>query len=157
MHYLTEVIIAIIMVNMSNKNTPKTPKNKANGSRVNPSKYNKLSSEKIAKFAIDYQRYGKGSKAVNVAFDNAYSPEVASVKANRMLKNANVKHAIDYVQKQIDNGAVIAVDKVIELAESDNEQVALNSSKYLINQAIGTPVTRSENKNVNINIDSVLQ
>lgn len=121
--------------------------------------YNRVSTDKIAKFAQAYSKHGNGSKAVKYAYPELTESTdgVLATKASRMLKNEDVKLALAYIDNRIKQGALQAVDKVIEHIESDNDKTSLKASTYLIDHAIGKSVQRTESKAVNINIESVLE
>ena len=122
-------------------------------------KYTKTSKEKIAKFSSAYSKHGNGIKAIKYAYpelDDSTDATLAT-KASRMLNNDDVKLALAYIDNRIKQGALQAVDKVIEHVNSTDAKTSMKASTYLIDHAIGKSVQRTESKQVRVNIESVLE
>lgn len=117
---------------------------------VKPSKYRKSSSEAKRKFAEAYSRTDNGVKSVDIAYpDNNYTYGSKATIANRLLKNVEVVNHIEYQKNKLERIASQAVDKIEEHVESDDSNVSLNASKFVIEQVHGKAVQKSSSVNFN--------
>ena len=103
------------------------------------------------KFSEVYAKTDNGIKSVDMAFPELRdsSPQYKSLKANRMLKNDLVINHIEYQKNKLERIASQAVDRIEEHVESDDSNVSLNASKFVIEQVHGKAVQKSSSVNFN--------
>lgn len=77
----------------------------------------------------------------------------AAVKANRMLKRSDVQERI---QKKLETMYNPALKTIKSAINSDNEQIAVNTSFRVIEHLRGTPVKRNLNVTATANIEDAL-
>jgi hypothetical protein len=71
----------------------------------------------------------------------------AKVNASKTLTNPNVQI---YLNKHIDK----ARNRIVQLIDSDKENISLQASESVLDRALGKPVQQTQN--INLNIDSAL-
>lgn len=126
---------------------------------INRRKTNRKSELTPAKraFAIEYAKTDNGTQSVLKAFSgNNYSPEVAAVKANQLLRNPNVMNHIEYQKNKLEQLASKAVTRLDDLIQSDNEQVATTNIWNTIHQVQGKPLTKSINLTATTSVEDML-
>lgn len=102
------------------------------------------------RFSEIYAKTNNGTKAVLEAFEgNNYTVASAGVKATRLLKNDSIVNHIEYQKNKLERIASQAVDKIEEHVESDDNNVSLNASKFVIEQVHGKAVQKSSSVNFN--------
>lgn len=119
-------------------------------------KQKQISKEKLAKFVADYAVNGHATNAALKAENGQISLVAATHKGHRWLKRPDVQAALSYVNKRLAEGSTVAVDRIVSLVGDENPRVALDASKYLVDQAHGKALQRTETQTVNLNIDTVL-
>jgi phage terminase small subunit len=83
------------------------------------------------------------TKAVRATYNpTTYDTERALASQN--LSNPQIQI---YLEKHVDK----AKDKVIQLIDSDKEEIALRASDSILNRALGMPTQRTENTSVSLN------
>ena len=102
-------------------------------------------------FSEVYAKTDNGAKAVRAAYPELANSSVQSVstKAGRLLKNAEVVNHIEYQRNKLEQLATRAVNKVEDLIESDNEQIATTNTWKVIEQVHGKAMQKSSNVNFN--------
>ena len=100
-------------------------------------------------FSEVYARTDNATKAIEVAYPNQYSKEVARVKGHRLLTNDNVINHIEYQKNKLEKLATKAVKKVEQLIDSDNEQIATANVWKTIEQVQGKATIKSTSVNYN--------
>lgn len=108
------------------------------------------------RFAYEYARTDNGTQSVLKAFDNNYTPEVAKVKASRLLTNDNVMTEIEYQKNKLEKLATKAVNRLDSLINSDDEKVATQNIWNTIHQVQGKPLTKQVNLNAEISVEDLL-
>lgn len=103
------------------------------------------------KFSEVYAKTDNGAQAVREAYPELANSSVQSVstKAGRLLKNAEVINHIEYQKNKLERIASQAVDRIEEHVESDDNNVSLNASKFVIEQVHGKAVQKSSSVNFN--------
>lgn len=132
---------------------------KATNNAKTPIKRNRKSDLTPAKkaFAIEYAKTDNGTQSVTKAFkDNNYTPEVAAVKANRLLRNDNVLNEIEHQKNKLEKLATKAVNRLDSLINSDDEKVATQNIWNTIHQVQGKPLTKQVNLNADVSIELLL-
>lgn len=108
-------------------------------------------------FAIEYAKTDNGTQSVIKAFSgNTYSPEVAKVKATRLLTNDNVLNEIEYQKNKLEKLASKAVNRLDSLIQSDNETIATTNIWNTIHQVQGKPLAKNLNMNVSVSVEDML-
>jgi len=108
------------------------------------------------RFAIEYAKTDNATQSILTAYkDNSYSPAVARVKGSRLLANDNISNEIAIQKAKLENLANKAIVKIDELLDSDNEKIASSNAQFVINKVHPT-ITKTENTNLNINIEQLL-
>lgn len=103
------------------------------------------------KFSEVYAKTNNGSQAITEAFPELKnsSPQYKSLKAQRMLKNDVIINHVEYQKNKLERIASQAVDKIEDHIESDDSNVSLNASKFVIEQVHGKAVQKSSSVNFN--------
>ena len=123
---------------------------KTKNGMVKPTKYRKSSSEAKKKFAEAYSKTDNGVKSVDIAYpDNNYTYGSKATIANRLLKNVEVVNHIEYQRSKLERIASHAVDRIEDHVESDDDNISLNASKFVIEQVHGKAMQKSSNVNFN--------
>lgn len=76
-------------------------------------------------------------------------------RAYKIAKKANISN-VEYVDKKLEQIAVQAVQRVQELVSSGDESIATRNSHFVIDHVRGKALQRTENKNLNISIEDIL-
>lgn len=75
-------------------------------------------------------------------------PTTARVEASKLLAKPNVQLYLDrHISK--------ARNKIVQLIDSEKENIALQASEAILDRALGKPVNKTES--INLNIDTALQ
>lgn len=116
-------------------------------------KYRKITPATVAKFKADVLLHGNGTRAVQMDDDEYLAPEQ---RAHRILTIDKQSATPDIIENALQQIAVDAVQVLSNSVNSTDEAIALNATKYTIDHLRGKAVQRSESKNLNISIESVL-
>jgi phage terminase small subunit len=109
------------------------------------------------KFAEVYAKTDNATKAVQTAFkENNYSPEVARVKGSRLLTNDNVSNEIEAQKLKMEKIANKAVERIAQLTESDNEQIATTNAWKVYEQVHGKALSRNVSLTATTSIEDAL-
>lgn len=82
-----------------------------------------------------------------------YSIQQRGYKINKKSQGVN---ALDYIDKKMDEIGIIAINRVKELTQSDNESIATKNSHFVIDHIRGKAVQKTDNRNLNISIETIL-
>lgn len=115
--------------------------------------YRRVTPQVIAKFKALEATQGNGSEAVRIL-----EPDTKSVgtRAHTINKKANNAEVTTYIDNQLATIAQPSINRLKELVESDNEQVATKNVHYVIDHLRGKAISRSINRSEVINIDTVI-
>lgn len=116
-------------------------------------RYRKIDEATIAKFLATKAVEGNGSAAVRTLEPDAKDPGRRAVLIAEKSKELT---GAPYIEREFSELAVAAVDRIKELVESTDEHVASKNAHFVVDHVRGKAIQRSENKNVNLNIQSVL-
>lgn len=116
--------------------------------------YRRIDKLTIAKHHAAVAATGSGSAAVRT-MTPGYSNE--GDRAYHIQKKAEAMPTDEYMQNSIEQIAAEAVQVLGELVHSADEAIATRNVHYAIDQQRGRSVQRTENKNVNISIETVLK
>lgn len=107
------------------------------------------------KFAQVYAMTDNASEAVRQAFPEYAkntSQSAIGFKGHDLLKNPNIINHIEYQRDKLEKLATDAVNRVGELIQSDNEQVATANAWKTIEQVQGKAVQRLETKSQHVTL-----
>lgn len=116
--------------------------------------YRKVTPELIADFVAERIRVGNGTKAIRKLEPDQKDP---ARRAWLLSMKANELKAGEYIESRLEQIGLDAVERLGELVNSHDEQVAQRSTHFAIEHQVGKAVQRSETKAVNYNIEAVLQ
>ncbi len=116
--------------------------------------YRRITKDVISRFKAQELIEGNGSAAIEVL-----EPEHKNKgdKAWRIQRLSEKEVGVDYVPKAIQQISVRAIKRVGEIVDSTDEHIAFKASAFIVDHAIGKATQRTENTNLNINIESVLR
>lgn len=123
-------------------------------SKSQPRTYRKISPRTVAIFNAEEIAAGNGSAAVRNMESTRLSP---ASRAFRIRKKAKEESAIAFIDNALEQIAVDAVQRVGKMVNSVDERIATKNSHFVLEQVKGKAVVRTENKNLNITIESVLE
>lgn len=108
-------------------------------------------------FTVEYAKTNNGTQSVLKAFSgNNYTIKSAGVKATRLLNNDSIVNHIEYQKNKLEQLATKAVNRVEQLIDSDNEQVASMNSWKSIEQVQGKAIQRNTNLNIEANVSDII-
>jgi hypothetical protein len=117
--------------------------------------YRLITKDEIAKHQEAVIRTGNNTAAVLSRNGDLYrSPHVRGHAIAKKVKNGQV---LEYLDERIQQGSVRAIERVVEMVESRDERVATKNAHYLVDHVRGKALQRSETRNVNLNIQSVIE
>lgn len=129
-------------------NTPKpTTKRK-------PRQYHKITAVQLAKFKALEALHGNGSEAVR-----QMTPTILNVgdRAFQLRKKAEIENADDFIDDQLKQIGIDAINRLGLLVNSTDEKVATKNVHFTIDHVRGKALQRSESKHLNLNIETVLE
>jgi phage terminase small subunit len=107
------------------------------------------------KFSEVYARTDNGTEAVRQAYPEMAgksSQNTLRVKAHRMLTNDNVYEDIQAQKQRLEQIASSATKRIQQLVHSEDESIALNSSKFAIEQVHGKATVKIESKSAHVSV-----
>lgn len=96
---------------------------------------------------------GNGSAAQRVINPTILKP---GDRAWRIKKKSENENAMDYIETNMQQIGVDAINRVGKLVNSVDERVATKNAHFVIDHIRGKAVQRQEGKHLNINIEAVL-
>lgn len=123
-------------------------------SKRKPRQYNRITPKVIAEFTALEAEEGNGSSAVRIQTPTMLNE---GDRAYRIRKKSEDENAIQFIDEQLQQIGVDAVQRVGKMVNSADERIATKNSHYVIDHLRGKAVQRTENKNLNITIESVLE
>lgn len=78
--------------------------------------------------------------------------EVYREELHKEIKIA-ARNQVREIREKIESYSDEAVDRMAKIMRSSNEQIAFQASKLLIEHTIGRPLSRTDNRTINVNID----
>lgn len=115
--------------------------------------YRRITPATVAKHKAMTLEQGNGTRAVEVLEDEYKRPDMRSV---RIMAKSDSVSTTEYIDNSLQQMASNAMDRINKTIMGRDETLALNASKYVTDHLRGKAVTRSENKTLSINIESVL-
>lgn len=119
-----------------------------------PRKYRKITPDTVARFETESVLQGNGTAAVRVLEPDRVRPDLraAEIKA----KQGDMT-AMEVIEVGLEQMAGKAIAKVEELIGSSDGRIATKNAHFAIEHVRGKAVQRTENKNYNLNIQTVLE
>lgn len=115
--------------------------------------YHKITPEQIAKFKALEAIVGNGSAAVRILTPTSIAP---GSRAFKIAKKSKIQNTSDYINDQLQQIGIDAVNRIGNMVHSSDERVATKNAQYVIDRLEGKPMQRSESKHLNLTIESVL-
>lgn len=119
-----------------------------------PRQKRKITPKEIAQYKVLEHTEGNGSAAVRKMYPTLLSPHD---RAWRIRKIAERETAASFIDTELQTIGVDAIKRVGKMVNSVDERVATKNSHFVLEQIRGKAVQKTENKNLNINIESVLE
>lgn len=118
-----------------------------------PRKYRRITTQTVAEFKAAEIEHGNGSEVIRRQY-----PETLNKgnRAFRIRKNSQKLPASEFIEQQLQQIGVDAVNRLGQLVNSSDERVAGVNTRYAIDQLRGKAVVRSVNLTGKVNIQSVL-
>ena len=115
--------------------------------------YRKITPSVIAKFQAALIMYGSGTAAVRIL-----EPDETDPRRRAWLISTKCKQlgGTDFLNFQLEQIGVDAINRLGELVHSEDERVATKSVIYVIDQVRGKALQRADNKHTKLTIESVL-
>lgn len=106
------------------------------------------------RFAHAFAGSNNATKATREAFPllKSSTRQSLAVKGHRMLNNVNVLNEIQDQKARLAVIASKAVNKIGQLVDSDKEGIALDASKYAIDQSLGKATVKIEQKSAHVQV-----
>lgn len=98
-------------------------------------------------------REGNGTRAVEALHDDYLAPHLRS---HNILKKDKDISTVQYIDNSLQQMSEAAMQTINNTIMGRDEALAFQASKYVTDHLRGKAVTRSENKTLSINIESVL-
>ena len=119
--------------------------------------YRKITPRVVALHEAQQLLSGNATAAVRVLEqpDNASDGAIRQ-RAVRIVAKRDNEDAAGYIEKQLQQIGVAAIDRVQELVLSEDERIATKNSHYVIDHLRGKAVQRSISVTGKLNIQSVL-
>lgn len=115
--------------------------------------YRHVTAVTVAKHKAQVIVSGNGTRAVLDTNDDYDAPEQRATYILKVAQDLATPDFIDEAMQQIGRDAMQTLGNAVT---STDEAIALRASTYTIDHLRGKAVQRSENKNLNISIESVL-
>ena len=116
-------------------------------------KYRKVTPAEIAEHKVQSALLGNGTSAVRKMYPSMLEP---SVRAFRIVKKSKEQNTVDFIDDQLQQIGIDAVNRVGMLVNSVDEKVATKNSHYVVDHIRGQAIRRSESKHLQLNIEAVL-
>lgn len=111
------------------------------------------------KFVEEYAKLDNGAEAVRRAYPELKdsSPQYLSTKAARLMKNDEIINHLEHQKQKLEKLATKAVEKVEQLIESENEQIATTNAWKTIEQVQGKAMTKNLSITATDTLEEVLK
>lgn len=120
---------------------------------IMPRQYRKVTPAEIAQHKVASAVYGNGTQAVRALYPTMLSP---STRAFRIVQKSAQQNTIDFIDDQLQQIGVDAVNRLGKLVNSVDEKVATKNAHYVVDHIRGQAVRRTESKSLQLNIEAVL-
>lgn len=116
--------------------------------------YKRITPRTVAQFKAEEALHGNGSAAVRYLESTRIG---VKDRAFRIKKKSEEQSAVDFIDNQLQQIGVDAVNRLGKLVNSTDERVASKMVTYTIDHLRGQAVRRTESKHLQVNIETVLQ
>lgn len=109
------------------------------------------------KFSEVYAKTDNAVQAVKEAYpDSKLTYDSKANKGYRLLKNAQISAEVENQKRRMELIASRAVNKISDLIESDNEQIATQNSWKAYEQVHGKPLSKNVSLTATTNLEDAL-
>jgi len=115
--------------------------------------WRKVTPQVVAKHQAQVTLSGNGTRAITDTTDEYDAPHM---RANYILNVSKELATPDYIEEALQQIGRDAMQVLGNSVNSSDEAIALRATMYVTDHLRGKAVQRSENKNLNISIESVL-
>lgn len=119
-----------------------------------PRTYKRITPESVAEFKAQAILAGNNTAAIRKLEPTRISPKD---RAFRIAKKSEEESTLQFIDKQLEQIGIDAVNRIGKMVNSSNEGIATKNSHFVVEQLKGKAVQKSESKNINVNIETVLQ
>jgi len=119
-----------------------------------PRTYKRITPQTVAQYKAAEALEGNGGAAVRVLEPTRLSPRS---RAFRIRTKKNEENTSDFINDQLQQIGIDAVNRLGKLVNSSDERVATKNIHYAIDRLEGKPMQRSESKHLNLTIETVLE
>jgi heat shock protein HslJ len=145
-------ITSIYSVDMSNKSKD-NPYTRAHRRKQPTRKYRQATPELIRQFELKKLEVGNGTQAIRELEPEHLTPYDRAHELTTKSKTADV---LTFLDNEFSNISKKAIKRVSSLVDSENEGIATKNSHFVLEQVRGKAVQKTDNRNININIQSLL-
>lgn len=114
--------------------------------------YRLVTESTAARFKAAVIAHGNGSAAVRTIEPDEHDAGRRAWLINRKSKQFE---AAEYIDHQMQQGAVEAIERVRLMVQSSDEKIATKNAHFVIDHVRGKPLQRSESKHLTLNIDTL--
>ena len=118
-----------------------------------PRTYRKITDKDLIEFERLKLLHGNNTATVRAMYKDEVNPSSRGFHLARKLKQQS---ASEYIEKGLQQMAEPALKRVGEMVNSGDERIATRNAHFVIDHVRGKAVQRTESKNVNLNIQTVL-
>lgn len=116
--------------------------------------YKIITPQTVAQYTADELLAGNGTAAVRNRESTRLSPHQ---RAWRIRKKREEEQSSVFIDEQLEQIGADAIVRVGKMVNSVDERIATKNAHFVLDHIRGKAVQRSENKNLNITIESVLE
>ena len=111
----------------------------------------------ITKFNEAVITEGNGGAAVRLIEPEYNADDKDEYRRAWLIRQkAKELNAVEYVDGQLQQGALEAVERVNRLVQSSDEHIATKNAHFVIDHVRGKALQRSETKSLNLNINAII-
>lgn len=118
-----------------------------------PRTYKKITAAQLAEFKALKALHGNGSAAVRALEPTRLAP---GQRAYRFVKKGETQQTADYIDNQIQQIGVDAINRIGKLVNSSDERVASKNSQYIVDHIRGQATKKSISLSGKLKFQSVL-
>lgn len=115
--------------------------------------WRRITPQEIAEHKLLEYKHGNGSQAVREKYPTMLHPGDRAWRIQKMSEKVN---ALEFIENSMQQIGIDAIQRVGEMVNSSDEGIATRNSHFVLEQIRGKAVQKTENKTLNINIETVL-
>ena len=115
--------------------------------------YKLITPQTVAELTAVELEAGNATAAVRVIEDTRLAPHQ---RAWRIVKKRKDNNAVDYIETNMQQIGIDAINRVGNMVNSADERVATKNAHFVIEHIRGKAIQKTEGKRLNINIEAVL-